>query len=345
MRLPTSWERVVPSARPTPVTSCPPHSCRGRSRIRDCLVSSNSAAAKARWLSVLGQGGVWTHSSATNRRESRGQPKDRNSQGGPYAAGPDVRRSLSKRSGRRCCAETGCRVPTCRAATRGRGSLPSLGLPSGLRTVAAVHAVREFDCLDASSLRPCSSNAAHTRDGKGRFDARPGNCKSVPVRGSDGPDQPAVVSATATRRQVPPRSRSELRAGVPSAGDGRPGRRQLVEPCAPPFTVAPLDLTYPRRCSESRQVERPRTRQWSSRGSAGAPFVQCSAELDGWAGSMRPLVMVSLARSISGPACGGQSPERSAFLVEARVRFVAAICPRRSGRGVRRADRCPQPSR
>ncbi len=245
VRLPTSWERVVPSARPTPVTSCPPYSCRGRSRIRDCLVSSNSAAAKARWLSVLGQGGVWTHSSATNRRESRGQPKDRNSQGGPYAAGPDVRRS--------------------------RGSLPSLGLPSGLRTVATIHAVREVDCLDASSLRPCSSNAAHTRAGKGRFDARPGNCKSVPVRGSDGPDQPAVVSATATRRHVPPRSRSELRAGVPSAGDGRPGRRQLVEPCAPPFTVAPLDLTYPRRCSESRQVERPRTRQWSSRGSAGAP--------------------------------------------------------------------------
>ncbi len=52
-----------------------------------------SAAAKAIWLSASAMGGVWTHSSATNRRESRGQPKDRNSQGGPYAAGPDVRRS------------------------------------------------------------------------------------------------------------------------------------------------------------------------------------------------------------------------------------------------------------
>lgn len=136
------------------------------------------------------------------------------------------------------------------------------------------------------------------------------------------------------------------RTYVPTSRRRETGGRQLVEPCAPLFTVAPLDLTYPRRCSESRQVERPRTRQWSSRGSAGAPVrTVLPAELDGRAGSMRPLVMVPLARSISGPACGGQSPERSAFLVDARVRFVAAICPRRSGRGVRRADRCPQPSR
>ena len=209
VRLPTSWELCRPVGAPAYGYVLSATLLSGPSPIRGCLVPSNSAAAKAIGLSVLGQGGVWTHSSATNRRESRGQPKDRNSQGGPYAAGPDVRRSLSKRSGRRCCAETGCRVPTCRAATRGRGSLPSLGLPSGPRTVAAVHAVREFDCLDASSPCLCSSNAAHTRDGKGRFDARPGNCKSVPVRGSDGPDQPAVVSATATRRHVPPRSRSE----------------------------------------------------------------------------------------------------------------------------------------
>lgn len=254
MRLPTSWELCRPVGAPAYGYVLSATLLSGPSPIRGCLVPSNSAAAKAIGLSVLGpargkrvavlprsssgrhqisvhgcasscraagtapcgrrrgprgEGGVWTHSSAANRRVSRGQPKDRNSEGGAYAAGPDVRRSLSKRSGRRCCAETGCRVPTGRAATRGRGSLPSLGLPSGLRTVATVHAVREFDCLDASSLRPCSSNAAHTRAGKGRFDARPGNCKSVPVRGSDGPDQPAVVSATATRRHVPPRSRSE----------------------------------------------------------------------------------------------------------------------------------------
>lgn len=224
VRLPTSWELCRPVGAPASGYVLSVTLLSGPSPIRSCLVPSSSAAAKARWLSVLGQGGVWTHSSATNRRESRGQPKDRNSQGGPYAAGPDVRRSLSKRSGRRCCAETGCRVPTCRAATRGRGSLPSLGLPSGLRTVATVHAVREFDCLDASSLRPCFSNAAHARAGKGRFDARPGNCKSVPVRGSDGPDQPAVVSATATRRHVPPRSRSERTSRRAVGVDGRPGR-------------------------------------------------------------------------------------------------------------------------
>ena len=346
VRLPTSWERVVPSARPTPVTSCPPYSCRGRSRIRDCLVSSNSAAAKARWLSVLGQGGVWTHSSATNRRESRGQPKDRNSQGGPYAAGPDVRRSLSKRSGRRCCAETGCRVPTCRAATRGRGSLPSLGLPSGPRTVAAVHAVREFDCLDASSPCLCSSNAAHTRAGKGRFDARPGNCiRARPRVGWARPASgcfshghtPSRPAAIAQRTYVPGCRRRET---------GVRGGRQLVEPCAPLFTVAPLDLTYPPAGAAKAGKSSGRGHVNGRAGGArGHRFVQCSAELDGWVGSMRPLVMVSLARSISGPACGGQSPERSAFLVEARVRFVAAICPRRSGRGVRRADRCPQPSR
>ncbi len=117
---------------------------------------------------------------------------------GPYAAGPDVRRS--------------------------RGSLPSLGLPSGLRTVATIHAVREVDCLDASSLRPCSSNAAHTRAGKGRFDARPGNCKSVPVRGWMSPTSPRLFQlrphAVTSRRD----RAANVRAGVPSAGDGRPGR-------------------------------------------------------------------------------------------------------------------------
>lgn len=138
--------------------------------------------------------------------------------------GPDVRRSLSKRSGRRCCAETGRRVPTGRAATRGWGSLSSLGLPSGLRTVATVHAVREFDCLDASSLRPCFSNAAHARAGKGRFDARPGNCKSVPVRGWMSPTSQRLFQlrphAVTSRRD----RAANVRAGVPSAGDGRPGR-------------------------------------------------------------------------------------------------------------------------
>lgn len=209
VRLPTSWERVVPSARPTPVTSCPPHSCRGRP------LSGLPCPVEFR----CGEGDMalrprpWGASGPTPLRPIAGSHEGNRR--------TEIRRAdrmrLAQMSGEACLSaaaggavrKTGCRVPTCRAATRGRGSLPSLGLPSGPRTVAAVHAVREFDCLDASSPCLCSSNAAHTRDGKGRFDARPRNCKSVPVRGSDGPDQPAVVSATATRRHVPPRSRSE----------------------------------------------------------------------------------------------------------------------------------------
>lgn len=126
VRLPTSWERVssrrsarlrLRPVRHTPVGAVPYPGL-------PCPVEFRCGEGE---MALRPQpGGVWTHSSATNRRESRGQPKDRNSEGGPYAAGPDARRSLSKRSGRRCCAETGCRVPTCGAATRGRGSLPSL---------------------------------------------------------------------------------------------------------------------------------------------------------------------------------------------------------------------------
>ncbi len=270
MRLPTSWERVVPSARPTPVTSCPPHSCRGRP-YPGCLVPSSSAAAKAIWLSALGHGGVWTHSSATNRRESRGQPKDRNSQGGPYAAGPDV--------GEACLsAAAGGAVRKLDVAFLLVGPLRVAGARCHLWSTERSTDGGRRPCGQGIRLSRrvspclCSSNAAHTRDGKGRFDARPRNCKSVPVRGSDGPDQPAVVSATATRRHVPPRSRSERTSRRAVGGRRASGAADnWFEPCAPLFTVAPLDLTYPGRCSESWQVERPRARQWSSRGSAGAP--------------------------------------------------------------------------
>lgn len=141
---------------------------------------------------------------------------------------------------------------------------------------------------------------------------------SMQCRGTASPCPSAGRMSPTSQRLFQPRPHAvtsrrdraaNVRAGVPSAGEGVRGGRQLVEPCAPLFTIAPLGLTYLRRCSESRQVERPRTRQWSSRGSAGHRFVQCCpAELDGWAESMRPLVMVSLAGSISGPACGGPEP-------------------------------------
>lgn len=261
MRLPTSWELCRPVGAPASGYVLSVTLLSGPSPIRSCLVPSSSAAAKARWLSVLGPlaGSELLFFLGRHQVDTRSQfmgapvpaelpaqpPADgaaggrldpllcvqspgvtRATEGQKFAGrtGPDVRRSLSKRSGRRCCAETGCRVPTGRAATRGRGSLPSLGLPSGLRTVATVHAVREFDCLDASSLRPCFSNAAHARAGKGRFDARPGNCKSVPVRGWMSPTSQRLFQlrphAVTSRRD----RAANVRAGVPSAGDGRPGR-------------------------------------------------------------------------------------------------------------------------
>lgn len=184
MRLPTSWERVVPSARPTPVTSCPPYSCRGRPL---------SGAALSRRVPL--------------RRRRYGPPSSARGVSGPTPLRPIAgyhegnRRTEIRRADRTVCGwpqtsgEAGARCHLwVYRAVYGRSPL---SMRSGNSTV---------------STRPPSAPVLRMRlipapERGGSMQGR--GTASVPVRGSDGPDQPAVVSATATRRHVPPRSRSE----------------------------------------------------------------------------------------------------------------------------------------
>lgn len=167
------------------MTSCPSHSCRGRSRIRDCLVSSNSAAAKARWLSVLGQGG---------------------------ASGPTPLRPIAG-------SHEGNRRTEIRRADRTVCGWPRRPAKQGLVAISG-STERSTD----GGHRPCGQGIRLSRRilppplffECGSYPRRKGavRCKAgeLQVRARprvDEPDQPAVVSATATRRHVPPRSRSE----------------------------------------------------------------------------------------------------------------------------------------
>lgn len=145
-------------------------------------------------------GGVWTHSSATNRRESRGQPKDRDSQGGPD------RMRLAQTSGE---AGARCHLWVYRAVY---GRWP-LSMRSGKSTV---------------STRPPSAPVLRMRliPATGRGDSMQGlgTASPCPSAGRMGPTsqrlfQPRPHAVTSRRDRA-----ANVRAGVPSAGDGRPGR-------------------------------------------------------------------------------------------------------------------------
>lgn len=200
VRLPTSWELCRPVGAPAYGYVLSATLLSGPSPIRGCLVPSNSAAAKAIGLSVLGQGGVWTHSSATNRRESRGQPKDRDSQGGPD------RMRLAQTSGE---AGARCHLWVYRAVY---GRWPP-SMRSGNSTV---------------STHPPSAPVLRMRlipapERGGSMQGR-GTASPCPSAGRMGPTSQRLFqlrphAATSRRDRA-----ANVRAGVPSAGDGRPGR-------------------------------------------------------------------------------------------------------------------------
>lgn len=184
MRLPTSWELCRPVGAPAYGYVLSATLLSGPSPIRGCLVPSNSAAAKAIGLSVLGQGASGPTplrpiaGSHEGNRRTEIRRADRTVCGWPRRP---AKQGLVAISGSTERSTDGGHYPC------GQGSrLSRRVLPPPLF----------FEC----GSYPRRKGAVRCKAGELQVRARPR---------VDEPDQPAVVSATATRRHVPPRSRSE----------------------------------------------------------------------------------------------------------------------------------------
>lgn len=199
-----------------------PRSSSGRHQISvHGRASSCRAAGTAPCGRRRGGGGVWTHSSASNRRESRGQPKDRNSQGGP-----------AQTSGEACLsAAAGGAVRKLDVAFLVVGPLRVAGARCHLWVYRAVYgrwppSMRSGN--STASTHPPSAPVLRMRlipapERGGSMQGR-GTASPCPSAGRMGPTSQRLFqlrphAATSRRDRA-----ANVRAGVPSAGDGRPGR-------------------------------------------------------------------------------------------------------------------------
>ncbi len=200
MRLPTSWERVVPSARPTPVTSCPPYSCRGRP-LSGAALSRRVPLRRRRYGSPSSARGgcldpLLCDQSPGITRATEGQKFGGRT--GPYAAGPrrPAKQGLVAISG------------STERSTDGRHCPCGQGIRLSRRV------------LPPPLFFECGSYPRR----KGAVRCKAGELHPCPSAGRMGPTsqrlfQPRPHAVTSRRDRA-----ANVRAGVPSAGDGRPGR-------------------------------------------------------------------------------------------------------------------------
>lgn len=201
VRLPTSWELCRPVGAPDSGDVLSVTLLSGPSPIRSCLVPSSSAAAKARWLSVLGQGGASGPTpprpiagSHEGNRRTEIRRADRTVCGWPRRP---AKQGLVAISGSTERSTDGGHYPC------GQGSrLSRRVLPPPLF----------FEC----GSYPRRKGAVRCKAGELQVRARPRVGWARPASG--------CFSHGHTRRHVPPRSRSERTSRRAVGVDGRPGR-------------------------------------------------------------------------------------------------------------------------